>query len=81
MENTDSQSKTLTINDFYKRLSEKVSDYNARLLLHTAVQKSGLKEDNHVPLKSDDAKSICLALIHQGGPAFHVGRDIYQLLS
>lgn len=72
---------SVTINDFYVKLSERVSDYTARLLLHTAVLKSGLKEEQHAPLKSEDAKSICLALIGQGGPAFHVGRDIYQTLS
>jgi hypothetical protein len=75
-----SQAK-ITIHDFYVKLSEKVSDSNARLLLHTAVLKSGLKEERHAPLKSEDAKSICLALIGQGGPAFHVGRDIYQQIS
>jgi hypothetical protein len=73
--------KAVTINDFYVRLSQKVSDYNARLLLHTAVLKSGLKEEHDAPLKSEDVKTICLALIGQGGPAFHVGRDIYQQIS
>ena len=48
----------ITINDFYRKLSERVSDYNARLLLHTAVLKSGLKQEHHDPLKVDDAKSL-----------------------
>ena len=70
----------VTIHDFYVKLSERVSDFNARLLLHTALLKSGLKDERHAPLKSEDAKSICLALIGQGGPAFHVGRHMYQQL-
>lgn len=68
----------VTIHDFYVKLSERVSDFNARLLLHTALLKSGLKDERHAPLNSEDAKSICLALIGQGGPAFHVGRNMYQ---
>lgn len=82
MENLDTVSELspITLNDFYTRLSRKVSDYNARLLLQSALQNSGVKGESHGPLKKSEAKTICLQLIKQGGPAFQVGRDMYTLV-
>ncbi len=71
---------SLTIQDFYKNLSQKVSAYNARLLLQTAVWQSGVSGDEAAPLKKDEARNICLQLINKGGPAFQVGKDMYQKL-
>ncbi len=72
--------KELTINDFYRKLSERVSDYNARLLLHTAKMKSGVEGADNAVLGLDQARAMCLALINKGGPAFQVGKDLYREL-
>jgi len=70
----------VTLADMQKHLSSRVSNYNARLLLHTAVQKSGLAATDLQTLKKEHARSICMQLINQGGPAFQVGKDLYQQL-
>ena len=70
----------VTLADMQKSLCLRVSNYNARLLLHTAVQKSGIASTELQSLKKDDARSICMQLINQGGPAFQVGKDLYQQL-
>ncbi len=75
-----SEMSSVTLQDFYKNLSQKVSAYNARLLLQTAVYHSGVSRDEAAPLKKDDARSICMQLINKGGPAFQVGKDMYQKL-
>lgn len=67
----------LTLNDFYSRLSERVSDYNAKLMLQSAVISTGL-DQNSSSLNNDEAKAICLELIKKGGPAFQVGKAMYQ---
>lgn len=67
----------LTINDFYQKLSEKVSAYNAKLLLHSVMVSSGLQNDKDSQLNKDEVKVICLELIKKGGPAFSVGKTIY----
>lgn len=67
----------LTLNDFYSKLSERVSDYNARLMLQSAVISTGL-DQNISSLKVDEARAICLELIKKGGPAFQVGKAMYQ---
>lgn len=69
----------ITANHFLTRLSEKVSSYNARLLLNSAMVESGLHETViDAPLAKEDAKTLCLKLIKKGGPAFHVGQSIYR---
>ena len=67
----------ITLNDFYSKLSERVSDYNAKLMLQSAVISTGL-DQNLSSLNNDEAKAICLELIKKGGPAFQVGKAIYQ---
>lgn len=69
----------LTVNDFYIRLSSKVSDYNAKLTLQSALIATGLNVGSD-ELNKEDAKTICLELIKKGGPAFQVGKDVYQLM-
>ncbi len=77
---SDSQSSSITLNDFYLKLSEKVSTYNARLMLRTAMLSSGVTGDDHQRLENEQAKAICLALINKGGPGFQVGKSLYQTL-
>lgn len=79
MTNSSSASPT-TLNDFYVKLTEKVSNYNARLMLQTAMLTSGVQQDKHEALESEQVKAICLALINKGGPAFQVGKSFYQNL-
>lgn len=83
-EGTDQMSAELsdvTLNDFYIKLSERVSAYNAKLLMHSVITCSGLDRDNDTsPLNREDAKTICLELIKKGGPAFQVGKAMYTHL-
>lgn len=73
-------SNDIKLSDFYNRLSEKVSTYNARLMLRSAMVTSGVQAEDSAKLENDQAKAICLALINKGGPAFQVGKDMYGLL-
>ncbi len=68
----------LTTGLFLSRLQEKVSDYNAKLLLHSALQETGFSYTNQDQLPTEDAKILCLKLINKGGPSFHVGQSIYK---
>ena len=68
----------LTANVILNRLQQKVSAVNAKLLLDTAKIQTGIKMDNESILDSEQAKALCLKLINQGGPAFHVGQAIYK---
>lgn len=68
----------LTLNDFYSKLSEKVSDYNARLLMQSVMIGAGLSGSDHSSaLKVEEARTLCLELIKKGGPAFQVGKVMY----
>lgn len=77
---TNSSANTLTIQDFYVKLSQRVSDYNARLMLRTAMFESGVEGEGSKVLELEQAKAMCLALINKGGPAFQVGKDLYRNL-
>lgn len=68
----------LTTRHFLRRLEEKVSGYNAKLLLHAALVDSGIESQNDEKLDADQAKTLCLSLIKKGGPAFHVGQSLYK---
>lgn len=78
--NPKSAKSNITLDYFYKKLNERVSDYNARLTLQNVTRTIDLPSSEEECLNLDDAKSICLALINKGGPAFQVGKDIYQQL-
>ena len=67
----------LTLQDFYVKLSERVSDYNARLIIRSAMLNSGVEGDQASKLAKEQARAMCLALIKKGGPAFQVGKDLY----
>ena len=69
---------TYTTKHFLRRLEERVSGYNAKLLLHAAIIDSGLETQNDEKLDSDQAKNLCLSLIKKGGPAFQVGQSVYR---
>lgn len=77
---TSADTSNVTLNDFYVKLSQRVSDYNARLMLQSAVISSGLSRDKEGALEKEEAKAICLELIKKGGPAFQVGKDMYHLV-
>jgi len=75
---TENQGKSITANLILGRLEQRVSLNNAKLLLDSAKISSGMMVDNALVLSDDQAKSLCLKLINQGGPAFHVGQAIYK---
>jgi hypothetical protein len=71
----------ITMNFFLTELKKKVSDSNAKLLLHSAVVRSGLQYPEHQPLKKEDAHMLCMELIKSGGPGFQVGRSVYTQIN
>lgn len=73
-------SPQITANDFLARLKQKVSDYNARLTLHTAMVDSKISCGYTDTLTHEQFESLCLGLIKVGGPAFHVGSTMYKEL-
>ncbi len=68
----------MTPNDFIERLRLRVSHYNARLVLHSAMVSTGLKVENDVVLTDEQFECLCLGLIKAGGPAFQVGQAMYR---
>lgn len=69
----------LTAEHFLNRLKEKVSSFDAQLLLNSAIVTSGLHNRvKECTLAKEDAKALCLELIKKGGPAFQVGQSIYR---
>jgi len=63
--------------DFMKRLSEKLTHFDAKLVLEAAMLSAGVGNTEGY-FKKDETKEICLALIKRGGPAFAVGTGIYR---
>ncbi len=74
------QTNSVKVEEFYSRLSERVSGYNARLMLRSALFSSGFNALEVTELSKEDAKTLCLELIKKGGPSFQVGKDMYQLV-
>ncbi len=68
----------LTAGMILTRLQSRVSITNAKILLDTAKIQTGLAVDNATILEADQAKALCLRLINQGGPGFHVGQAVYK---
>lgn len=62
---------------FRKGLEVRMSPFNAKIILDSAFVSSGIivTEEN---LDKAQAQSLCLTLIKKGGPAFHVGTEIYK---
>ncbi|MCB9025168.1 MAG: hypothetical protein H6625_02515 [Bdellovibrionaceae bacterium] len=70
--------ESFSLNDVYIKLSQRVSAYNAKLLLHTIKVGAGIHSEQDDKLNPEEAKSLCLELIKKGGPAFQVGKDLYS---
>ena len=63
--------------DFIARLTERVTHFDATMILEAAMLTAGVdRQDGH--FKKDETREICLALIKRGGPAFAVGTHIYR---
>jgi len=67
----------ITVNYFLDELKKRVSPSSAKLLLHTAVVRSGLSMPVDAPMNKEDAQTLCMELIKSGGPGFQVGRAVY----
>ncbi|MCB0340757.1 MAG: hypothetical protein H6626_08700 [Pseudobdellovibrionaceae bacterium] len=80
MNSAASEVSNITMSLIFDQLRERVSMYNAKLLLQSAAVRTGLNADNPEPLSKEQAKAICLELINNGGPAFQVGKTVYQTL-
>ena len=82
VENNEVQMTEISVNDFYVKLSERVSGTNAKLLLSSAIVGSSYAPVDGVegtsPMNVDDVKSLCLELIKKGGPSFQVGKNMYH---
>ena len=70
--------ESFSLNDVYVKLSQRVSAYNARLLLHSVKVGAGIRDEQDSLLNTEDARTVCLELIKKGGPAFQVGKDLYS---
>ena len=68
----------LTANLILSRLQQRVSKANAKLLFDTAKVRAGFQVEDDVELEAEQAKTLCLVLIKQGGPSFQVGQSIYK---
>lgn len=71
------QSNEITMKFFFQELKKRVSETNARILLHSATVNTGINMDMEASLNPEETKTLCLELIKSGGPGFHVGRTIY----
>jgi hypothetical protein len=75
------QGKRVRVNqeDFMKRLTEKLSHFDANMILEAAMLTAGVEKPEGY-FKKEEAREVCLALIKRGGPAFSVGTGIYREL-
>jgi hypothetical protein len=71
----------ITVNYFLDELKKRVSPSSAKLLLHTAVVRSGLIRPVDAELSKEEAQTLCLELIKTGGPGFQVGRSVYSQMT
>ena len=62
---------------FLDRLSEKLTHFDANMILEAAMLTAGVQRQEGL-FKKDEAREICLALIKRGGPAYAVGAYIYR---
>jgi hypothetical protein len=75
------ENNPITMQLFLTELKKKVSDSNAKLLLHSAVIRSGISPAADAPLKNEEAHNLCMELIKGGGPGFQVGRTVYSQIN
>lgn len=73
-------SNPVTLKYFMKKLQERVTQDNARLILDAAVIVSGIKAPDDRELNKEEASHLCMELIKKGGPAFQVGTSVYREL-
>ncbi|MCC6277456.1 MAG: hypothetical protein IT289_06030 [Oligoflexia bacterium] len=66
--------------DFVSRLTEKLSHFDANMILEAAMLSVGVEQLDDGCYKKEEVQNICLALIKKGGPAFAVGTRIYREL-
>jgi hypothetical protein len=71
-------SSQLTVGYFLNQLRSRVSQYDAKLILDSAMVSSGLTVAQEKEMTTEEAKTLCLQLIKKGGPAFQVGAAIYR---
>ncbi len=71
------ENKEVTVNHFLDELKKRVSPSNAKLLLDSAVVRTGINCSSDSPLNSQDAHALCMEMIRKGGPSFQVGRAVY----
>lgn len=69
--------KTINLNQINDLLKKKVSSLNAKLLLDTAVNQTGLAVSGDADLTKEQIANLALKMINNGGPSFQVGREIY----
>jgi hypothetical protein len=77
---SSASSKPVTLKYFMKKLQERVTQDNARLILDAAVIVSGIKAPDDRELNKEEASCLCMELIKKGGPAFQVGTSVYREL-
>ena len=75
------ENKPITVSLFLSELRKKVSDSNAKLLMHSAVVRTGINCSEDAPLNNEEAHTLCMELIKAGGPGFQVGRSVYSQLN
>lgn len=71
----------ITMNVFLLELKKRLSDSNAKLLLHSAVVNTGINCASDEPMNKEEAHNLCMELIKFGGPGFQAGRTVYTQLS
>lgn len=69
--------ETINLNEINELLKKKVSSLNAKLLLDTAVNQTGLAISSEAQLTKEQIANLALKMINNGGPSFQVGREIY----
>ncbi len=74
----DNELVTLNEKELLKRLTEKVSHFDAEMILEAAMITAGVARKTDECFKKKEARNICLALIKRGGPAFAVGAKVYR---
>lgn len=68
----------LSRKEIISRLSEKLSHFDANIILDAAMLSAGLTINDESQLNKQQARQICLALIKRGGPAYAVGAGLYR---
>lgn len=74
----DNELVSLDEKDLLKRLVEKISYFDAEMILSAAMVSAGVARKSEGCFKKKEAREICLQLIKRGGPAFAVGTVAYR---